>query len=114
MRCLAVAICGVGAFLGASDERVKIEIDEPTGSALDKIAMLKAKRQLPDLDKRLLQDPKNSTVTLRCDKQKDAEEFSPISLQMQEVNWSDKDGPQSSCVRQARSASLSRPRTCPA
>jgi tetratricopeptide (TPR) repeat protein len=28
-----------------------------------KIAMLKAKRQLPDLDKRLLQDPKNSTVT---------------------------------------------------
>ncbi|HWO08965.1 MAG TPA: tetratricopeptide repeat protein, partial [Polyangiaceae bacterium] len=28
-----------------------------------KIAMLKAKRQLPELDKRLLQDPKNSTVT---------------------------------------------------
>jgi tetratricopeptide (TPR) repeat protein len=28
-----------------------------------KIAMLKAKRQLPDLDKRLLQDAKNSTVT---------------------------------------------------
>ncbi len=49
-----------------SEENVYISkmFEMITPAALQaKIAMLKAKRQLPDLDKRLLQDPKNSTVT---------------------------------------------------
>ncbi len=49
-----------------SEENVYISkmFEMITPAALQaKIAMLKAKKQLPDLDKRLLQDPKNSTVT---------------------------------------------------
>ena len=41
---------------------------------------------------------KGKDVILTCEKQKDAEEFAPLSFQMQEVRWPSLDGERSSCV----------------